>query len=504
MDLVANVVSQALTPANILFVALGIFIGYVVGAIPGLGKVTAAAIAIPLTFTMNPVSAIGFLVGIAKGSTAGNAVSAILINTPGEPSSVPTALDGYPLAKQGKGLKALKVALFASTIGDFMGTWLLIFLTAPLAAIAVQIGKVELASILIFAMTFIAALSGKSLSKGLMSGMLGILLAMIGLEPETGVQRMTFGHNVLFDGLPLVAMAIGIVAIAEMIVQLEQHLEKGAGTAAETDDEFEKRQNQVGMADWRRIGRPIAGGTVIGSFIGLMPGLGASIASFTSYGFAKKLSKTPELFGQGNIEGVAAAESADNAVIPSSLIPLIALGIPGSVIAAILAAGFTIHGIIPGPLMLRENPDFMLGLFGSMLLASLLMLVIGWIGMRFFIRVIKLPVAYLLSGVFFFSVIGAYLQGGEAFGVYVMIAFGLVGYFMKKFEYSFVTFIIGYIIGPQLELSVRQSIVVMKGESLLDFPVAIFFVLVTAVVVIRMGWGTAKRVAGRIPDQDLD
>jgi len=198
-----------------------------VGAIPGLGKVTAAAIAIPLTFSMNPVGALGFLVGISKGSTSGNAIAAILINTPGEPSSVPTALDGYPLAQQGKGIKALKVALFASTIGDFIATWVLIFLTIPLSRLALHIGKVELASILIFAMTFIAALSGKSLSKGLISGLFGLLLATIGLELGTGIPCLTFGFLKLYDGLSLVPMAIGIVAIAEMVVQLENMFAKG-------------------------------------------------------------------------------------------------------------------------------------------------------------------------------------------------------------------------------------------------------------------------------------
>ncbi len=492
MDALVDALGQTLTLSNILFVAGGIFLGYIVGAIPGLGKVTAAAVAIPLTFSMNPVSAIGFLVGISKGSTSGNAVSAILINTPGEPSSVPTSLDGYPMAKQGKGMKALKVALLSSTIGDFVATWVLIFLTGPLARIAVQIGLVELASILIFALTFIAALSGKSLSKGLISGLLGIFLATIGLEPETGIQRMTFGFLKLFDGLSLVAIAIGMVAIAEMIVQLEDVMRDGQkDLTAETED---KEANAITGKDWQKMSRPIIGGTLIGTFIGLLPGLGASIASFASYGLAQRMSKTPELFGKGNIEGVAAAEAADNAVIPSSLVPLIALGIPGSAIAAILAAGFTIHGIIPGPLMIRDNPEFIRGMYGSMLLASLLMLLIGWVGMRFFARVINLPMGYLLPAVFFYSILGSYLEGGGTFGVYIMVIFSLFGYFVKKFDFSFVTFLIGFIIGPQLELSIRQSIVVTRGESWTEYPIAIAFGIFTVLVLLQMGYGTIKRV----------
>ena len=495
METIGTVISLSLTPSNVAFVSLGLFIGYVVGAIPGMGKATAAAIAIPFTYTMAPVSAIGFLVGIAKGSTAGNAVSAILINTPGEPSSVPTALDGYPLARQGKSRKALFVALLASTVGDFLATWLLIFLTAPLADIAVRIGKVDLAAILIFALTFIAALSGKSLSKGLIAGLIGIILATIGLEPETAVQRLTFGSIRLFDGLPLIAIAVGIVAVSEMIIQLEEHLQ--AKAADEIPERGQDLGNRLTGTEWRRIAQPILSGTAVGSFVGILPGLGAAIASFASYGLAKRLSKDPESFGEGNIEGIAAAESADNAAIPSSLIPLLAMGIPGSVIAAILAAGFTMHGIIPGPMVMRDSPDFMLGLFGSLLVASPLMLAVGLLGMRFFIRVIAMPFPYLFTAVLFFSVTGTYLQAGETFGVFVMLAFGLVGYFVKRFEFPFVTFIIGFIIGPQLELAVRQSIVIVKGQNATDFPVAIGFCVLTALVVSRVGLRTVRRLVTR-------
>ena len=492
METISTVIALSLTPANIAFVSLGLFIGYIVGAIPGMGKATAAAIAIPLTFSMAPVSAIAFLIGIAKGSTAGNAVSAILINTPGEPSSVPTALDGYPMAQKGQGRKALTIALVASTIGDFLSTWLLIFLTAPLADIAVRIGKVDLMAILVFAMTFIAALSGNSLAKGLIAGLIGIMLATVGLEPETAVQRMTFGNYRLFDGLPLIAMAIGIVAVAEMIVQLEQHL--SARAKGEVLGRGQAETAKISAEEWKRLPKPIAGGTMIGAFVGILPGLGAAIASFASYGFAQRISKDPESFGKGNIEGVAAAESADNAVIPSSLIPLLAMGIPGSVIAAILAAGFTMHGIIPGPNVMRDSGDFMLGLFGSLLIASPLMLIIGLLGMRLFIRVITVPFPYLFTGVLFFSVTGAYLQAGETFGVFVMLAFGFVGYLLKKFQFPFVTFIIGFIIGPQLELAVRQTLVILDGGSLLDHPVAVAFLALTAIVVARIGLSTAQRL----------
>lgn len=482
---------EVLTLYNLFFIAFGVFIGYIVGAIPGMGKVIAVAVAIPITFYMNPVTAIAFLIGIAKGSTSGNAVSAILINTPGEASSVPTAMDGYPLARMGQATKALKVALYSSTFGDFVSTLILIGLTVPLSRIATQIGRVELAAILTFSLTFIAALSGKSLAKGLISGMLGLLVATIGLEVETGAPRLTFDILRLYNGLPLVPMVIGLVAVAEMIVQLEESWRK-AESGEDTIVEEKAEDKTVTRDDFRRIARPIFAGTLIGTFVGILPGLGASIASFSSYGFTQRSSKTPEKFGEGMIEGVAAAESADNAVIPSSLIPLFALGIPGSAIAAVLSGAFMIHGMIPGPMIFRDNPEVIMGVYASMIVATLMMLAIGYMGLGFFAKVISVPPKFLVPGVLFFTMLGTWLQAG-IFGIWVLVAFGLIGYFIKRLEFSFVTFLIGFIIGPDFELSLRQSLIITRGESWTSYPVAILFLLLTVLVIIRMMWPTRSK-----------
>ena len=497
MEYFISSLQDVLTLQNILLTSLGVALGYVVGAIPGMGKATATAIAIPLTFSMNPIVAVSFLIGISKGSTSGNAVSAILMNTPGEPSSVPTAMDGYPMAKSGKATKALKAALYASTFGDFFGTIILILLAAPLARFALTIGRVEITAILIFALTFIAALSGKSLSKGLISGALGLFVATIGFELETGTLRMIpfKSWNVhLFEGIPLVPMAIGMIAFAEMLIQLEEHLK---AKRANIDDSVDlaRDEKRITSDEARRMIPTMVRGTAIGTFIGILPGLGASIASFASYGLARRLSKDPDSFGEGNIEGVAASESADNAVIPSSLVPLFALGIPGSAIAAILVAGFMVHGIIPGPSMFGEHPEFIFGVYASMILASILMLIIGFFGLRIFALVIHIPIKYLFASVMFFSFLGAYLEGGSTFAVTIMLVFGIFGYFVKKFDYSFVTFLIGFIIGPNFEISLRQSIVLMRGNSPLDYPVAILFLAITAIVVIRMFYTTFRRLS---------
>ncbi len=476
MDSLLAVAGDALAPGNVAWVLFGVTLGYLVGALPGLGKGTATAVAIPLTFYLSPLSAIAFLVGISKGSTAGSAVSAILLNTPGEPSSAPTAMAGYPLARAGQAQKALKMGLFASVIGDLFSTIVLILIAQELAAFALGIGPVELTAILAFSMVFIAGLSGNSMIKGLIAGLFGILVSCIGLEVETASPRLTFGLIELYDGLPLIPVAIGMLALSEMMIQIgQQHrLVAEAGLLAGSSN----REDQiVTRDDWRRCLRPIVRGSLIGTVIGILPGLGASVGSFLSYGAERRASGRGTDFEQtGAIEGVAAAESADNAVVPASLVPLFAIGIPGSVIAAILIGAFTIQGITPGPLLFIENRDLILGVYVSMLAASLILLVIGYFGQNVFARIVQISPALVMPVVVFLCCVGAYLQGGGVFGIGVMVIFGVIGFFAKKYDFSFVTFLIGFVIGPSFELSLRQSLGLVKTfNELLDHPVALVF-----------------------------
>lgn len=472
---------DVLTPGILLWVAAGVTLGYVLGAIPGLGKATGVAVAIPLTFYLEPVAALGMLIGIAKGSAAGSAVSAILLNTPGEPSSAPTAMDGYPLARQGKAQKALKMGLMASVIGDFVSTLILIGLAAPLARYALLIGPVEICAILLFSLTFIGGLAGHSMIKGLIAAALGIFFATVGIETETFVPRLTFGLLELEDGLSLVPMAIGILAVAEMIVQ--------AGNLKQLDSEIEHIQDGttredriITRAEWRRCAPVIARGTLIGSVVGILPGLGASVGSFLSYGATKRASRTPEKYGTGMIEGIAAAESADNAVVPSSLIPLFALGIPGSVIAAILIAAFIMHGLTPGPLMFQQQPRLVGDLYAAMLCASGILLIVGYAGQRLFAQIIKVPLRLIIPGVLLFCCVGAYMETGSIFSIYVMLFFALLGFVSRKLDFSFVTFLIGFVVGPKLELSFRQSIQILDQDiaNLSQHPIAIVFIVLTA------------------------
>jgi putative tricarboxylic transport membrane protein len=496
IDELYSVAGSAFAIGNLAWILFGVTLGYLVGALPGLGKGTATAVAIPLTFYLEPLSAIAFLVGISKGSTAGSAVSAILLNTPGEPSSTPTAMAGYPLARAGKAQKALKMGLFASVLGDLFSTVVLILVAQELAEYALGIGPVELTAILAFSMVFIAGLSGRSMIKGLIAGLFGILISCMGLEIETGSPRLTFGLIELYDGLPLIPVAIGMLALSEMMIQIGQR--QRLADEADLLKGSSKREDQiVTLADWKNCIRPIVRGSLIGTVVGILPGLGASVGSFLSYGAERRASGRGADFEEsGAIEGVAAAESADNAVVPASLVPLFAIGIPGSVIAAILIGAFTIQGITPGPLLFLENKDLILGVYVSMLAASVMLLFIGYFGQNMFARIVRISPALIMPIVVFLCCIGAYLQGGGTFGIGVMIVFGIIGFFSKKYDFSFVTFLIGFVIGPSFELSLRQSLgLVTDLPELLDHPVAIVFAVLAVVGVWRLTVLQRKQMA---------
>ncbi|SMO95551.1 putative tricarboxylic transport membrane protein [Thalassovita litoralis] len=494
---------HVLTPVTLLWVTVGVTLGYILGALPGLGKATGVAVCIPLTFYLPPVAAIAMLIGIAKGSAAGSAVSAILLNTPGEPSSAPTALDGYPLARQGKAQKALKMGLFASVIGDFLSTLILIALAAPLAQYALLIGPVELCAILLFSLTFIGGLAGRSMLKGLIAAAFGVFFATIGIETETFIPRLTFGLLELDEGISLVPMAIGMLAVAEMVVQggNARQLDQEAQAFADSSNPDDRR---VTWGEWRRCLPVIGRGTLIGAVVGILPGLGASVGSFLSYGATQRASKTPEKFGSGMIEGVAAAESADNAVVPSSFVPLFALGIPGSVIAAILIAALVLHGLTPGPLMFREQPQMVADIYAAMLCASVILLIVGYAGQRLFAQVIRVPIRLIIPGVLFLCCIGAYMETNSIFSIYVMLAFALLGFFSRKLGFSFVTFLIGFVIGPNLELTFRQSLQLLNHDPmrLAGHPIAILFGVLTIVTVALIARSNARLAARQAADSD--
>ncbi|ASM75158.1 MULTISPECIES: tripartite tricarboxylate transporter permease [Roseobacteraceae] len=496
LDLILNAFAAALDPMNLMFIAFGIFLGIVIGVLPGLGSVTAMAVLIPLTFYMSPLAAIAFLVGVNKGGTSGGAIPAILLNSPGSHEAAATAWDGYPMAQRGEAFRAMKYALFSSVTGDTISDVLLILLVVPFASFALQFGPVEYTAVLLFSFALIAGIAGDSPLKSGMAIFIGIFLATIGLDPVSSSQRLTFGRIELYDGLSLSALAIGALALGSVVMQISDL------ATGRIEDEFAKNQSDTPegrklparefFSHWRTLIR----GALTGSLVGMLPGLGVTLASFLSYSAAKRASKTPEAFGKGTPEGIVATESANSAVVGSNLIPTIALGIPGNIAAALLIGALVMHGVVPGPFMLQMHGDLIYGLFASMILANLFHLVIGRAGLSVWVQFARIPRRLILPPVLMFCIFGIYLPSQSLWDVGVMLVFAGIGVLFTRAGISVVCTVIGFLLGEMFETSLRQSLQLYQvdGLSMLASPVAAVFLLLAIGVVIRAVWrGTAKR-----------
>lgn len=479
---------DALGPVNLLFVIGGVLLGQFVGAVPGIGPVMAMAIAIPFTFVLDPLPAIAFLVGVNKGGLVGGAIPAVLINTPGTPDAAATALDGHPLARQGKPLKATKLALYASTTGDTFSDIVLITVSVPIAAVALVMGPVEIFALMIFAFSVIAGLIGDSLWKGVVALALGLLCATIGLDPQHATPRLYFGWFELYDGLPLAPVAIGMLAVAEILRRLAAMEGKPKPTVRipESQDPADRR---ISFAEYWACRFTMARGAVIGTFLGAMPGIGSTAAAFMSYASAKRASDDPESFGKGNLHGIAAAESANSSVVGANMIPLLTLGIPGSVSAALIVSAFTIHGIQPGPLLFEQQGRLIYSLFGAMIIANIVNLLAGQLGLRFWTRVVTAPESVIFPSALLLCIVGVALSTGGLFGVAIMLIFAGVGYLMTAFGFSVVIFIIAFFLGPRFEISLSQSLVLLDSDplALTNYPVALVLFSFAAISIWRLG-----------------
>lgn len=467
---------------NLMFVLAGIVVGQFVGAVPGIGPVMAMAIAIPFTYGLDPLPAIGFLVGVNKGGLVGGAIPAILINTPGTPDAAATALDGHPLAQQGKPLKATKMALFSSITGDTFSDIVLVTVSAPIAILALRMGPVEVLALMVFAFSIIAGLIGNSLAKGFIAAALGLLCATVGLDPEHATPRMYFGWFELYDGLPLASVAIGMLAISEII----RRLASAGGAmrpAIRIAPHTKQADTRISWSEYWGCRITMVRGAFIGTVLGVLPGIGSTAAAFMSYASAKKVSKTPDEFGRGSLHGIAASESANSAVVGANLIPLLTLGIPGSVGAALIISAFMIHGIQPGPLLFEQQGRLIYGLFGAMILANFLNLWVGQLGLRLWIRVVAAPESFIFSAALLLCIVGVSMATGGLFGVVVMLVFAGVGYLMTRFGYSVVIFVIAFFLGPRFEISLSQSLVLTDGNpaALLNYPIALALLALAAI-----------------------
>ena len=490
MEMIIAGLLDSVSPASLMFLFLGVAIGVLVGAIPGINGPMAIALFIPITYYMTPLTAIGFLVGLNKGAFYGGAVSAVLLRTPGTPEAAATSWDGYPLTQQGKGEKALRMALYSSVAGDFISTIVLIMVAAPLAKIALYMGPAEIFALISLALTVIAGIGTSSIGRGLIAASFGILLGLIGTEPVTALPRLTFDVYQLGGGLSLIPVAIGLLAFSEILIQLEKFA--GKSSAEQSANAFSSKLEDriVTIKEFFKNTKTLLRGTFIGIGVGAMPGLGAPVASFMSYDQAMKRSPHKEEFGKGRLEGIAASESANSSVVASSLIPLFVLGIPGNLAAAMLMGAFMIHGMQPSPLLFKENAQLMYGIYGSLVLASLFLLIIGRFGLRLFCKAVDIPAMVLYPIVIFTCIMGAYLGKSEMFDVGVMLTFGVIGYFMRKFDYSYVALLIGFILAPEWERKLQQVVIISQQDTYMFFtrPVAMLLMALTLFVIVRTFW----------------
>jgi putative tricarboxylic transport membrane protein len=460
MDVLANLASGfavALTPWNLLYAFVGAVIGTAIGVLPGLGPPATIALLLPVTYGMDATSAVIMLSGIFYGAQYGGSTTSILLNIPGEASSVVTCLDGYQMARQGRAGRALGMSSMGSFVGATISIVLMSMVAPALADLALQFGPAEYSSLVLVGLLMAVYLGGDSILKGLLMAALGLILAMVGLDPVFGAARFTFGIMRLLDGIDFVVAAMGLFGIAEVLCNME---------APEVREVYQASLKGLlpTLQDWKRSWAAVLRGSFLGFFIGVLPGGGATISSFVAYAVEKKLSKHPEEFGRGAIEGVAAPETANNAASQSSFIPLLTLGIPGNATIAMIFVALMIHGIQPGPMLLVEHPKLFWGVIASMYVGNMMLLGLNLPLIGFWVRLLKLPYHYMAVAIVIICIIGAYSIRTSSFDVGMMMVFGVVGYFLRKGDFPAAPLVLALILGGILERSVQQSLKVSGAD----------------------------------------
>jgi putative tricarboxylic transport membrane protein len=446
----------ALQPENLLFVFIGVLVGTIIGILPGLGPMSAIALMIPIAFGMDPTTAIIMLAGVYYGAIFGGSTSSILLNAPGVAGTVATSFDGYPMARNGEAGKALAIAAIASFVGGTVGVIGLMIIAPGLSGIAVSFGPAEYFALMILGLTAVVTLSGKNLVKGLIAAVFGVIIALVGIDAQTATLRFTFGLSELYEGVEFLIVALGVFALAEVFVLLAK---KGAG-----GDLRDVTSLRLTRKEASTMTGPTIRGSVLGFFVGVLPGAGATVASFLSYSLEKRIARDSDTFGKGNIKGVAAPESANNAACVGSFVPLLTLGVPGSGTTAILLGALLVLNVQPGPLMLTERPEMFWGVVASMYIGSLVLLIINLPLIPLFAKVLKTPRAILLPMVVVFCVVGVYGLSFATFDLGLLLAFGVVGFLMRANGFPAAPLILGLILGGLMERSMRQALQISGGD----------------------------------------
>lgn len=449
--------SIALKPINLAYSFLGVSLGTLVGVLPGLGPVATISLLLPTTFYINPESAFIMLAGVYYGSMYGGSTTSILANIPGEAASVVTCLDGYQMALQGRAGPALGISAFGSFIGGTLSVVGLMVAAPPLVLIALKFGPPEYFSLMVLGLTILAYLSSGSMIKAIMMAAFGIMLGSVGMDTISGLNRFTYGQPALIDGLGIVPVAMGLFGVSEVLLNVEGPFERSA---------LVKRLKGIlpNLQDWKDSIGAIFRGTLVGFFLGILPGGGTIISSFASYALEKRVSRHPDRFGKGAIQGVAAPETANNAATGAAFIPMLALGIPANAVMAVLLGALMIHGLQTGPLLIKEAPNIFWGTIASMYIGNLFLLVLNLPLIGLWVKILHIPYRILFPLILLFTLIGSYSLRNNTIDVGIMVIFGLIGYLTKKFRYECAPLVLAMILGPMLESALRQSLILSNGS----------------------------------------
>ncbi len=485
--------SVATTFHNLFYCLIGVTVGTLIGVLPGIGPIAGIALLIPATFSLDPTAAIIMLAGIYYGAMYGGSTTSILLNVPGETASVITCIDGYQMAQQGRAGPALAICAIGSFVAGTIGLFGLVLLAPPLARAALVFGPPEYFALMVFGFIVLSNVTGSSLLKSLMMAVVGLILGTVGLDPVTGNARFTFGSTYLLGGIEFVAVAIGLFGIAEVLANVEKPpelLEKKVIVPR-------FRDLYPSLADLKKSLKPILRGSGLGFGLGLVPGPAPVIATYASYMVEKKVSRNPEKFGQGAIEGVAGPESANNAASQSAFIPLFVLGIPFAPPTAILLGALLIHGVTPGPLMIAQHPQLFWGVIASMYIGNFILLILNLPFVPFFASILRIPQNILLPLIMLFCLTGMYTVNNSVLDIWLMLLLGAIGYLMRKWAYEGAPLLLALVLGPRLEVAFRQSLMISRGdfEIFVSRPISLALLAATALFLLIPVFRTLIRAA---------
>ncbi|SFC87114.1 tripartite tricarboxylate transporter permease [Tropicimonas isoalkanivorans] len=483
MDLFSNLAlgfSVAISPMALLICLLGVSLGMVVGVLPGLGAITAIAMLLPVTYYLEPTHALIMLAGIYYGAAFGGSTASILLNLPGTPSSAITALDGYPLGQKGKAGVALLVAAMSSFFGGTVGVLLLATVAPALVKVALSFSSAEYFSVMLLGLIAAVTLAEGSPIKGLIAVAIGLLFGLVGADPQTGSVRYGFGIPQMFDGFSLVAVVMGLFGVAEVMANV------GNDSGHRATHRISFREMLPSRAELRQTIKPILRGSAVGSAVGILPGTGVVVASFMAYALEKKISKTPERFGQGAIEGISAPEAANNACTQTTFIPTLAIGIPGDAVTAIMLSALILHGITPGPTVIASQPDMFWGLVVSFWIGNLILVIMNIPLVGIWVKLLSIPYRLMYPSIILFICIGVYSVNNSVFDIFVALGFGLLGLFMRMIGLSTAPLLLGFVLGPMMESHFRRALTLARGDLgvFFDRPVSAVFLLLCALFVV--------------------